>query len=683
MIARPPMSRFAPLRCLLFIGLSGALLFGCSGDPDSQNSADAALTITYPESGAFINKSRVTVRGTASGVDAIEVNGNHADVVGGEWTVLVEFDEGDALATASAGGVQAEVDFVVDTVAPVINLAQPARGLIVGEGAGNEIVFAGQVDEQSSGIKVLGLDGAGVSFDDAGDFTHNTSLKPGYNEFELKAVDGAGNTSKTIRAVLFGPLAGATDEIDSAAEILLSPGLFDEASDVIVSLMTPARISEFVQTSMADNENIDLDSVEFSNVEVEIAPHSQDPLHANGYVTLELSVDALEIAGTASFGGDDYPVTITIDHLEVSTEVMMAASDSGGMDISFGESVLNFEDEDLHFDIAGATEQDLDDGLRNVLLDVATGVAKTAFSEILSDELFDSLYDPGLLRRSVELLGRTLEFQLYIRQVRVTEGDGLFVKASIAVVSPKFEDVPDAPGALNLVQGPRTATSLQGDLLFSTRRSAVNRLLHGAWRSGLLNLALVGSDFAGFELPVELSASELSLLLDPRIAQLADNSTPAGLKLRPLLPPVAALKNSATATDAGSNDIRLHLGELMVDLQLLPQNGAPIDVASVALFLDITAQFRARDGKLALSLDATARADVDAEPAFDLDDAKIEDLLTQLVTIATQMLGDEMQLGAETELGWLTITEPEAEVHGTEFDQLSVVAGVEADIPEN
>src|SRR5690554_902472 len=635
MYMRPPISRFAMVFFLLLVSLSVGPILGCSDDAKPKDSAsNATLTITYPQSGAFINQARIMVRGTAQGVDTLKVNGQHAEVVSGEWKVLVDFAEGAAKATASADGAEATVDFVVDTIAPVIELTQPARGLMRDDASGNEVVFAGRVSEESSGLKVLGLDGAGVSFDEAGNFSHSAELRPGYNEFELRAVDGAGNTSKTMRAVVFGPLTGASDEIESAAEIKLSPVLFEDASAVILALMTPERISEFVQNSMADNETIALESVQFGAVDVQIAPHSQDMLHANGYLTLDLSVDALVIAGVVTFSGEDYPVTITLDHVDVSTEVLLAASEAGGLDISFGESLLEFEEEALHFDVAGMTEQDLGDGLRNVLLSVATGVAKTAFSEILSDELFAQLYDPGLLRRSVELLGRTLEFQLYIRQVRVTEGDGIFVNASIAVVSPKFEGVPEVPGALDLAQGPRTSTSLSGDLLFSTRRTAVNRILHGAWRSGLLNLGLVGSDFAGFELPVELSASALSLLLDPRIAQLADNSTPAGLQLRPLLPPVVDLKQSASAQDPDANDIRIQLGDLMVDLQLLPENDAPIDIATVALFLDINARFVARNGQLALTLNASARADIDAEPTLDLDDTKIEDLLTNLVKLA-------------------------------------------------
>lgn len=669
---------------LLLVCLSVAPIFGCSDDSKPEDSVGSAtLAITYPQPGEFINQARVMVRGTAEGVDKLQVNGQHADVVSGEWKVLVDFAEGAAQATATSGGTEARVDFVVDTTAPRIELTQPARGLMRDAAAGDEVVFSGRVVEELSGIKVLALDGAGVSFDEAGHFTHRAELRPGYNEFELKAVDGAGNIAKTLRAVVFGPLTGATEEIESAAEIKLSPVLFDDASAVILALMTPERISEFVQTSMADNENIALESVEFGHVDVQIAPHSQDMLHADGYITLELSVDALVIAGVVSFSGEDYPVTITLDHVDVSTEVLLAASEAGGLDISFGESVLDFEEDALHFDVAGMTEQDLGDGLRNVLLSVATGVAKTAFSQLLSDELFAQLYDPGLLRRSVELLGRTLEFQLYIRQVRVTEGDGVFVNASIAVVSPRFEGVPEVPGALDLPQGPRTSTSLAGDLLFSTRRTAVNRILHGAWRSGLLNLGLVGSDFAGFELPVELSTSALSLLLDPRIAQLADSSTPAGLQLRPQLPPVVDLKQSKSTQDTDAHDIRIQLGDLMVDLQLLPEDSAPIDIATVALFLDINAQFVARDGQLALTLDAVARADVDAEPTLDLDDTKIEDLLSNLVKLATQMLGNKMELGADTELGWLRINQPRAEVHGAEFDQLSVAADVQVVLPED
>lgn len=693
MIARFVSARFISL--LLFCGalsILGAL--GCAEEGGSPNAEDhIVLEITHPAPGAFINRSRVRVRGTATQVKQVSVNGQRAEVSSGEWDALVQFNEGPASVTVEAEGVERSVDFTVDTVAPKIELDSPERGLIMEEDGAGEVVFSGRVIDEGSGLKVLSLGGDAVEVDESGEFNHKTKLELGYNEFELKAVDQAGNPAKTLRAALYGPLAAADEEIDSAAEIQIAPALLDTASQVIVQLLSPAQISGFVQDALGEHENLTLDGIDFNEPQVEIRARSADQLHDEGYLSVEVKVKDLSISGVISFGGDDYPASIGLDELLVSTEILLAPSPGGGLDIALQDSELQLDDEDIHFDLAGATEQDLGSGLRDVVRSAARTVAQTAFSDLLGDQVFDQLYDPGVLRRKVELLGREMEFQLYVRQVRITDGGGVFLRASLAVTSPKYPDIPEVDGALNLALGGRETPSLKEDMMLTTQKTAINRILHGVWNSGLLNQELVGADFAGFELPVELSAAALSLLLDSRISDLATSQTPAGLKLRPLLPPVASLsavqpeparddedaeenEENEEQAGGGASDLHLRLGSVMTDLMLMPEGEEPIDIVTVALFLDVSVRFEARDGQLALSLDADVRADVDDKPTIDLDDNDVEGLLEDLAKLATQMIGDEMELGAEMELGWVKVDNPRAEVHGVDSDQLTVGAGI-------
>ncbi len=652
------------------------LLGGCAQDQANGNLGPAAVTITSPQAGDYVNKSRIHVKGTADNADKVSVNGQETDVVDGQWEVLVDFDEGPVTATATARDTSTSVDFTVDTIAPKITLTSPKRGEFLDDSQPAQLTFEGSATDEGSGLIELSMSGAAVDYDEQGHFSHDVPLDNGYNEFELKAVDKAGNESTTLRGAIYGPVADPTSEIDSAAEVLVSPDALNTATSVLESLLTPERVTQFVQTSLADNQSIAVNTVSFDSLSVELTPHSRDGGHDTGYLMMKVDVANLVIDGTATIGSSDYPTTITIDQATVSTEVSIAASDAGGLDISFGNKTLDVAEQDLHFSFDGMTEQDLTQSQRDTLRSVALSVAKAAFSELLSDQLVNQLYDPGVLHRTVELLGRTLEFQLYVRKVRITS-EGVYLNTSLAIVSPRFEGVPEAPGALNLPLGQRTTPTISGDMMFTTQRTAINRILHGAWRSGLLNLDLQGSDFAGIELPVKLNASALALLLDPRIADLDTNTTPAGLKLRPLLPPVASLapKSADGATD---KDIGIRLGELMVDLQLLPDNGQPIDLATVALFLNITAHFEARDGQLALSLDAKARADVDDEPTLDLDDQKVESMFANLIKLATQMIGDKMKLSSAANLQWLTIDNPQAEVHGVDHDQLSVAVDLTA-----
>jgi hypothetical protein len=650
------------LLATISIALGFSLLAGCGDDEASLD--PATIAITFPEQDGFVNQSRFRVRGTAEGTDEVQVNGTTAEVVAGEWEALLSFEEGEQSVAASARGSEETVDFIVDTTAPTFVIDTPKRGLFVEENTSAEVTFAGTVSDEGTGLQLVALDGAAVSYDDEGAFSHPTGLDLGYNEFELRAVDRAGNEATKLRAVIYGPVADPTDEIESAAEIVVSPSVLESATQVVESLMTPERVTQFVQTSLADNANIAVDSVDFDSLDVELVPNSPDASFPNGYLGVEVAVVNVQIEGVATLG-DDYPVTITIDQATITTELTLAASDAGGLDVSFGQSELDLAEEDLHFSLGNTTEDDLE-----TLRSIAITVAHAAFSGLLSDELFSQLYDPGVLRRQVELFGRTLDFQLFVREVR-TSSEGIYLNASVAIVSPRYAEVPEAPGALNLALGQRTSPKIEGDILFTTHRTAMNRILHGVWRSGLLTLELAGADFAGYELPVELSASSLALLLDSRISSIDTQETPAGLNLRPQLPPVTSLADS----DGG---VGVNLGELLVDLHLLPAGGQPIKLATVALFVDATLEFEARDGKLALSVGAEARADLDAEPEIDLDDQEVEELFVDLITLTSEMIGDSLELTAAAELDWVRIDNPQAEIHGQKMDQLSVTVDVTA-----
>ncbi|MFP4598360.1 MAG: hypothetical protein ACLFVJ_08910 [Persicimonas sp.] len=662
--------RFIPLSILAVSLLLGA----CAEDADTRE--QVLLEISYPEAGSFVDESRVRVRGTADGADRVTVNGQTAEVAGGEWDVLVDFEEGPATASASAGEEEVEVDFVVDTVAPSFELTSPERALIVEEGESDEVLFEGRVEDDGSELTVLALDNAAVSYDEDGNFSHTVSLEPGYNEFELRAVDEAGNESSARRAALYGPMADPTSEIDSAAEVEVSPEAFDTTAEVIESLLTPERLTQLAQDSLVDNENIAVDSIDFDSLSVEISPLSAPAGQEHGYLEVFIDITNLQVEGTATISGEDYPATITVDEAAMTTEVTLTATDSGDLDVSFSGSELVFEDEALHF-----TYEDYSGDDSETLRGIAANAARAAFSDLLSDELFDQLYDPGLLRRQVELLGRTLEFQLVLEQVRTT-GDGMYIRAALAIVSDRYDEVRDAPGALELPLGERTVPKIEGDLLFKTHRTAVDRVLHGAWRSGLLHQELVGSDFAGYELPVDLRAGALAAVLDSRISQLDDTDTPVVLGLRPLLPPVAALDRHAGAEEsgdsAGDDQLGIQLGELLVDMTLVPEDGEPIEVVSVALFLDLKATFELRDAKLGLGLEADVRADVAEEHDIDFEDEEVEALFVDLISLASEMIGEQMELTAAAELDWMTIDNLQAEIHGEEFDQLSVTADIAA-----
>ena len=649
--------------------LLSALLISCGPD-DNGISDSGTVQITYPQDGDFLATRQVEVQGTAIDVDEVTVNDQTTDVIGEEWSVRVEFPEGEATAEATSGELSDSVGFVVDTTPPTLELTSPERGLFVTEEDGPQVQFEGTVSDDGSGLELLKRGNVAVEWDEQGAFAHTFTAEPGYNQAALTAIDRAGNETEVLRGMLHGPMTDPTAEIEDAAEILASPEAIDTATTVVEELMTPERITEFA-TGAFENDTIALTSIDYDTLDVQATPRPSDPDHTQGYIDMQVLVENMVIEGSVTLGDGDYPTTITVDQATLKTEVTLDANDQGGLGITLGNTELVMADEDLSFTVESQNGGQLSDDDVEILRDIAANAVRLAFGELLSDRLIDLLYDPGILRRETTILGRTLEFQLYVRDTRIT-GDGVYINASLQLLSDRFDAVPEASGALNLPLGPEQAATIEGDVLATTHKNGLNRILHGVWRSGLLHQELSGDDFAGQELPFQLEAGALSAIIDSRIAGLEGGDAEAVLTLRPQLPPVVDLDE----TEQG-NSLAVDLGELLVDLAVVPDGGGePTAVGTIAIFLDIKATVVPQDGTLGIQLEAEARADVDAEPAFDMDDQAVEEALVQLMTLALEVLGHDLQLGAETELLWLTVSNPQTQVHGEENDQLSITVDV-------
>lgn len=646
-------------------------LWGC-GD-DAAQLEQATVAIEYPADDGFVTTSRVTVRGSAEGVDQVVVNGKTAEVSGGKWTALVEFDQGPATATATAAGAEASVDFFVDSIAPALQLDSPARGVMRPDTEASTLTFAGSVGDGGSGVRLLKIGPAAIEPAADGSFSYDLELAPGYNEVRVEAVDEAGNRSDALRGAIWGPMGDPQAEVDQAFEFLVGPGALDVLTEVLEGLLTAEQVTAFVQDSF-QHDNVTISAVRFDALDATITPRTADATHDRGWLEVVVTITNLQIEGDVRFSADAqaYPTTIVVDQAAVATELTVEASPAGGIVIGLADSTLDIADDALRFSIEGLAEDELTQDDVTWLRDIALTAARAAFSDLLGDQIIDQLYDPAMLRRQVEILGRMLEFQLLVRQVAIN-GQGVYVEAGVELLTQPYAGIPDAPGALALPLGERGDPGIGGDVLMTTHRITLDTILHGVWRSGLLSLQLDGDSFAGMELPAELRADALSVLLDRRIAELAGVETPARIDLRPLLPPVVAMEPTGDGSGLG-----LKLGELMMDLHLVPAAGEPIALATVALFVDVTVRAEIVDGRIALALDAAARADVDQEPALDLDDEKVEGFFTDMVALVVELIGDSLSIRGEAEVSYLRLVDPELAIHGAESDQLSAAIGVEA-----
>ena len=264
--------------------------------------------------------------------------------------------------------------------------------------------------------------------------------------------------------------------------------------------------------------------------------------------------------------------------------------------------------------------------------------------------------------RKAELLGREIVFQLRFDEIGVFP-DGMLVKTVFIMPSDKAPDVRDVPGALAVLPGPADPEEPAGDLFFTTSNYSIDRLLHGIWRSGLLNVTLSGQDFAGFELPFELTAAGLAAVLDARISTIAGPDAKATIKIAPYLPPVADFVPERAT-------LEMRAGEFRASFFVDGPDG-PVTVAVVSALVTLDVEITIDGITVGLNFDTDLEADLISEPEFDLDDEKAEALFKDLIAIVPALFSQELVLEGEADILWVTLSNPDPAVHGVNEDYAS------------
>ncbi len=638
------------MRNVFLFSLFSLAFFSCSDEGTSPPSP--AIDVLWPTEGELVNTTRVKVRGTASAATSVTVNNTVADVVAGEWEAVITVLEGPVTVNANASTATDAVSFIVDSKGPKVVLSSPERGFYATEGM---ITLAGRVDEVGTGIESVSFGGQPLTLDAAGNFSKEVPLVAGYNQFEVSARDRAGNEESSIRAGIYGPVVDPLLQIDNAFQLFVRAEALDVVEAAAVQIASPEFITAYVKEAFM-NQYVVIENITFDPLDISITPRA-------GKLFVELNATNVKMTGAFTIDPDTYPTTITIAKLGVSVDVDASPDANGGLSLAFGTATLDLLEEDISFTIADLTQDDIT-FLRGLIVDVA----QAAFANFLSERLFEELLDPAVLTRKVQLLGRTLTFQVKFRSIDILP-DGILVALDVTMPEEKFPAVRDVPGAYAPVTGNPNGPRSTNDLLFTANANGLDRLMHGLWRSGLLHQELTGNDFNGIELPFSLTSDALGLVLDPAISGLAPSGTPAFVRLRPLLPPIMSF--------GADNRLGLMLGEFLIDVELRPVGGEAIKVATFAFFLDLGIGIAVDGVEIKISFTTDLKADLDAEPTADLDDKRSEALFEAFVALIPSLLSDALVLKGEADVTWVKLQNPEVEVHGLEpLDHVTLSVGM-------
>ena len=654
------MTRFSAAILTLFT-LPLVAMLGCS-EPTQRE--PVTLSITSPVEGETLSTSRVTIRGVASGVEQVSVNGTEASVVGGAWSVALSLDQGEETVRVEARESSDEVTFTIDSLPPSLRVDEPARATWF-EADRETVTIRGVVADEGAGVDTLRIGERLIEPDSQGAFSHEVPLFDGLNLLRIEVSDRAGNATDKVIGVVRGETIGVEEPIDPGFDIIFDARAFPKLSEVIEALITPERVSALL-TQRLGEEGAQISSLTFDPLSIDVVPRT-NPTTPNdpGLISFEVIATNLAISGNFELAGQTIDLDVAVSQATVKTVMTITPDGEGSIDLTFGTSTLDVPQGALTW-MAKGSGIELSDADVRALTNIIEELATQAFSEILSERILEQLYDPAILVRTVEVLGSTLTFELLVEEV-ITNASGVFVRTSIALRDlPTLDATPAHPGALALGLGAANIPAIEADAWATLNRDAIHRLLHGVWVSGLLNQELTGSDFAGFELPIALEAGALALALDGRVTNVAQSSSPAGMRLRPQLPPLIALRPDAMG------DLMLHVAELHVDLLL--DAGLPTEkvLVTTALFFEIHVTLSVVDNLLSIAVDVEGRADVVDEPLFDLDDTKTEAVLNGLFTLVPQVLVEGLQFGGGANIDWLILTDPEMIIHGTRDDHITL-----------
>ena len=668
--------RLLPLTLLLlWLPLLG---LGCGDDQLAQ--PDAVIAITYPPEGALINTTRPALKGTARNVDQILVDGQPVSVVGGAWEVQVPLREGSVTVTATARGASETRTFRIDATPPLLEIISPKRASLVApvtRGSGEMLVVQGRATDATSALGTLSVNGQVPEVDAEGNFTLELFARRGVNLIEVEAIDEAGNSAQTLMGVLYGEATDPGERLTNALEIAAYQDSIDALEQVVQGYVTPALVNDLLKTSMMLPQGVTVKSLDFDPVAIDIVPKSNpvDPA-APGFLEFTLDLKNIKLAGDFTLSGNDLSLDVSVAQTTLVTKLDLGADGKGGLSVGFRDAELDLPQGALKWTVkaggASLSEQD-----SKVLKDLVERLARDLFASLLDERVIEQLYDPKLLNREITLLGRTLALALEIRKVTINS-DGLFLQTDIALKPTLYPDLAPLPGALNLPVGRSNTPALDASVRATSDLATLNRLLHAVWQSGLIHQSLEGADFAGLmELPVALEAGPLAVALDGRVNNYADPTSPAGVTLRPQLPPILELRPG----EEGGSGLKLRLPELHVDL-MLNVDTAPVKLVTYAMFLDLGVNLVVKDSTLGFEFDVDARADLIDEPLFDLDDGTAEGLINGILAFVPTVLGNSLNLTGEAEVTWLKISKPQVRVHGLEHDHVSLGLKVEAISPK-
>lgn len=474
--------------------------------------------------------------------------------------------------------------------------------------SGDHVVVSGWV--QGGESPTLTVAGEAVVPDANGDFSVEVPLSHGINTLVAQARDNA-TQAEDRRSVLVGATADPNAEVEALSVFMSEQGLQD-VSELLTVFANELELRPYFEANMP--EGVTLTALEHGEIRLALRPRED-------HLNVRLEVDTLHVglSGVVDLGIEiTFSGTGDADPLEVETRVDVFPTPDGslGLDVLGASVVLRNFEYDIPF-VPEFAEGWFEDTVRNTI--------QTSIADAVRMAVIAELFDPAALTRAVTFGEQTVEMRLGITDVDMSRaGVSVQMDASATVADPVLQARTLPPlGGMPSHQGQAPL-----DVAFSL--DFINRILHGAWSTGALDLNLeLGGEGA---LP-PLNVGSLRNALGSA-AEGIPPETPVVIQTRPLLAPMASLVS-------GDRPLHIVLPELLLEVsaagEVLVLVSLHID-AGVALDAE---DLDASDG-LSSDLQIEVLADVVSTPRGPVNVTQTELFSAQLAQSIASMIADQV-----------------------------------------
>jgi hypothetical protein len=438
---------------------------------------------------------------------------------------------------------------------------------------------ADQVDVTGTveGLTDLKVNGEAVQAS-GGIFTERIALIPGINTIEVTGKDGDGMLHVSRRSVIAGEFGDANTPVENAATVRLNDSGFDVLAELVEDTLagfdTNALISGAnpVYADAYGAFGFDVVTINADVTNLSFDPPEIDIDAENGFVDLSVTLPNLDIAlyaygeiASFDFSAEAY---MWADEAIVEGKLLIDA-ESGGLVVDFQQPEITLYG--FNYDtslLPGAIESFLFvDTIRDALEDMLVEKVDEIVPPLLGDYLSD--LD---LSFSTELLGVDMGVAATFADAWVDEA-GVGITTDIDVEIPVSGEPTTSLGYFRN-PGPAADPNSGSDLAMALRDDLMNRLLHDAWRGGMMSVTLSTADDS----------------LDPLLLSALDASE-GTITVRADLPPILIEQDEALV---------LQVGELIIDIDT--PGGGLGSHTQIALAIDMPLEIGIDDAALALEL---------------------------------------------------------------------------------